>query len=224
MNRPRRTAAAAAALALATGGGCADDGGRAGVREAMDSMVSITAQRCEQPNDIHGLGVVVGADLILTAGHTVEGQLRRLLVDGQPAAVVDIDRNADLAVVHAPLPPGTDGPPGVAISALRPDRLILLAPDGPRTVAVHSRQTLVIEHVSDLTTYRRDVIVFEPGVTEGSSGSALVDDQGRLAGIVILNDGSADRGIAVTAEEAGAVLAAAVAATAATETTAPVSC
>ena len=37
-----------------------------------------------------------------------------------------------------------------------------------------SRETLVIEHASDLATYRRDVIVFTPGGAEGASGSPLV--------------------------------------------------
>lgn len=206
MSRPGRTTAALGALSIAVVGGCADDGAGAAVRDAMGSVVAITSQRCERPNDVHGLGIVVSEDLVLTAGHTVEGNLRELTVDGQPAEVVTIDRNTDLAVVHALLPPEIDRTGALALTALRPDSLVLLGVDGPRDVHVDIRQTLVIEHATDRATYRRDVVVFTPGVVEGSSGSPLVDDQGRLAGIVILNDEAANQGIAVDANEISALL------------------
>ena len=61
-----------------------------------------------------GVGVVV-IDLVVTAGHTVEGDLRVLSVDGQPARVVLIDRRTDLALVsadsHRAQPPTPAGDP-----------------------------------------------------------------------------------------------------------------
>ena len=59
---------------------------------------------------------MVGNDLVLTAGHTVEGDLRQL--------TVEIDRAV----------------------------------------------TLVIEHATDRATYRRDVVIFSPGVSDGEIG------------------------------------------------------
>ncbi len=57
------------------------------------TIVAVETQRCRQPNRFHGVGVVVGDDLVLTAGHTVEGDLREL--------TVEIDRHVTLVVEHA---------------------------------------------------------------------------------------------------------------------------
>ena len=193
-------------LALGFVAGCSDDGSRAAVRGAVRSVVTVDSQRCERPNRTHGLGLLVGDGLVLTAGHTVEGDLRDLTVDGQPAEVVLIDRNSDLAIVAAPLSPPRERTDTPSLSALRPENLVLIGPDGPRDVHVDSRETLVIEHVSDRATYRREVVVFTPGVAEGSSGTPLVDAQGRLAGVVILDDETNGQGIAADVTEIATLL------------------
>ena len=75
----------------------------------------------------------------------------------------------------------------------------LLGPDGARSVAIERRVTLVVEHATDRTTYRRDVVIFTPGVIDGESGSPIVDDVGRLVGLVVADqDGE---GVAVAADE-----------------------
>jgi len=206
VKRAARTAIALGAMAIGTTTGCADDGARAGVVAARHSVVAVVAQRCARPNPARGLGVMVGDGLVLTAGHTVEGDLRRLTVDDRPAEVVVVDRNLDLAVLRFPERPTPHGSERVTLSALRPANLVLLGEDGPHEVVVDSRETLVIEHATDRATYRRDVIVFTPGVEEGASGSPLVDDQGRLAGMVILNDDETAQGVAVTAGEIAGLL------------------
>jgi len=195
-------AAAAVVIAAALATACANDGPDAAIERVTAAVVAIESQRCENPNRAHGQGVIVGPDLVVTAGHVVEGTLRSLTVDGQAAVVVAIDRNADLALVAADLPDFE--PP--EFSSLRPADLVVLGPDGPQPAHVESRERLVIEHATDLATYRREVIAFTPGVIEGMSGSPVVDDQGRLAGIVILEDEGTGEGIAVVAGEVSAML------------------
>jgi len=194
-----RAAVAVAAVLLPA---CANDGPGADITRANDAVVAIESQRCENPNRVHGQGVIVAPDLVVTAGHVVEGDLRSLTIDGQPAAVALIDRNTDLALLSAELP---DVDP-IEFSALRPADLVLLGPDGSQPIRVEGRETLVIEHATDHATYRREVFSFTPGVVEGTSGSPVVDDQGRLAGIVILNDEDTREGIAVAASEASALI------------------
>ncbi len=166
---------------------CANDGPDSDIARANRSVVPIVSQRCENPNHAHGQGVIVGRGMVITAGHIVEGDLRSLAVDGQPATVVALDRNTDLAIVAADLP-ATEP---LGFSALRPPDLVLLGPDGPQRVRVQGRETLVIEHATDHATYRRAIIVFTPGVVEGMSGSPVVDQQGRLAGAVDASEISA---------------------------------
>ena len=173
--------------------GCADDAPAPAV--APPQLVAVETQRCRQPNRFHGVGVVVGDDLVLTAGHTVEGELRALRVDGQPARVVAIDRRTDLALVSADVPAAQPPTPAPEI----PDEAQLLSPDGQHDVDLDRHVTLVVEHATDRATYRRDVVIFTPGVADGESGSPLVDDSGRLVGIVIADQEG--EGVAVTADE-----------------------
>jgi S1-C subfamily serine protease len=166
------------------------------------TLVEVETQRCSQPNRFHGVGIVVGDDLVLTAGHTVEGDLRDLTVDGEPARVVTIDRRPDLALVSAELPESAAPTPAPDV----PGTARLLTTDGDRDVAIDRAVTLVVEHATDRATYRRDVVIFSPGVVDGESGSPIVDDAGRLVGIVVADQRG--EGVAVTVDEAEDLLAA----------------
>ncbi len=216
--RPRRVltaivTAAVSVLAGAAFAGCADDGPPAEVdpRDAV-AVVPVAAQRCEQPNRAHGLGVVVGDGVVVTAGHVVEGDLRALEVDGRPATVRTLDRDSDLAVLAVPgltAPVGVDGllAPSPRPDAALVDTATLVRVDDTVPVQLSRREVLVVDNVSDHATYRRHVVVFEPGVVEGDSGAPLVAGDGRLVGIVIL---TRDReAFAVTAAEVSGLLAAA---------------
>jgi S1-C subfamily serine protease len=177
--------------------GCGDDALTAAVEPP--TLVAIETQRCQQPNRFHGVGVVVGDDLVLTAGHTVEGDLRELTVDREPARVVVIDRRTDLAILSAPTAVDI-----VAAASEVPEEAQLVGPDGIRPVDIDRHVTLVVEHATDQATYERDVVFFTPGVTDGESGSPIVDDAGRLVGVVIADqDGE---GVAVTIDEITAIL------------------
>ncbi len=174
--------------------GCGGDGDAANEVEPP-TIVAVETQRCEQPNRFHGVGIVVGDDLVLTAGHTVEGELRELTVDGEPARVVTIDRRTDLAIVSSEVPTASSP----TLQPVVPDDGRLLGPEGPRNVDIDRQVTLVVEHATDQATYRRDVVIFTPGVVDGDSGSPIVDDAGRLVGVVIADQEG--EGIAVTAAE-----------------------
>ena len=181
--------------------GCGDDATVSDVEPP--TIVAVETQRCRQPNRFHGVGVVVGDDLVVTAGHTVEGDLRALTVDGEPARVVLIDRRTDLAILSGDAP--ADEPPTAAATV--PGSARLLGSDGERSVDIDRKVTLVVEHATDRATYRREVVVFDPGVVDGESGSPIVDAAGRLVGIVIADQEG--EGIAVTADEISRVLGAA---------------
>jgi S1-C subfamily serine protease len=178
--------------------GCADDS----PAEAAEppSLVEVETVRCSQPNRFHGVGVVVGDDLVLTAGHVVEGELRDLMVDGEPAEVITIDRRTDLALVSADVPPTPAPTPADDV----PESARLLTASGARDVDIDRHVTLVVEHATDRATYRRDVVIFTPGVVDGESGSPLVDDAGRLVGIVVADQQG--EGIAVTVDEVAALV------------------
>ena len=67
---------------------------------------------------------------------------------------------------------------------------------------------LVVHDATDRARYERDVHVFTPGVAEGTSGAPLIDDDGRVAGLVVLDNRGDDVAYAVTAAELTDLLAA----------------
>jgi Trypsin-like peptidase domain len=202
--------AAPAPLALAA---CADDGpiATSGGPDALGvvDVVTVAAQRCETPNRAHGLGVVVAPGTVVTAGHTVEGNLRALEVDGRPGVVRLLDRTTDLAVLDVLGLPGPSGPdimrPATRSDSALVDTAMLVRPDGASDVRLLRRETLVVDHASDDATYRRHVVVFAPGVIEGDSGAPLVGEEGSLVGVVILTRDDREA-YAVTAAEVADLL------------------
>jgi S1-C subfamily serine protease len=186
---------AGAALAVA---GCGADAPTSAAEPP--TVVEVETQRCRQPNRFHGIGVVVGDDVVLTAGHTVEGDLRELRVDGTPARVITIDRRTDLALLSVELADSTVP----TMASETPEAASLITLDGNRDVEIDRHVTLVVEHATDRATYRRDVVIFTPGVADGDSGAPIVDDAGRLVGIVVADQGG--EGVAVDADEVTTLL------------------
>jgi S1-C subfamily serine protease len=188
--RPRLVALVLTALAACGGAERHDDALPAA------QVVHVAAQPCEHPNRAFGLGVVVAEGLVATAAHTVDGALRTLTVDDVPAAVVAIEPRTDLA----PLAADIDGPP-VELSTAAPAAATLLGPDGPIAVEIEDTGTLVVHDATDRRRYERQAHVFTPGVAEGASGSPLVDGDGKVLGIVVLDSRRGDNAYAVTAAE-----------------------
>lgn len=162
----------------------------------------MAAQPCTTPNRASGVGVVVGDGLVATAAHTVDEPLRELTVDGAPAQLVTIDARTDLAVLAAPQARGTVE---LTIAAgIRPAVVAVVGSDVP--VRITSTGPLVVNDATDGERHRRDVHRFAPGVAAGTSGAPLLDGDGRVLGIVVLD--ASDEAYAVTAAELRAVLSA----------------
>lgn len=197
MRRPHRTArllalllvAATAAPALAAGAILT-----APDRRAIPMLVSRGGSVLE-----YGTGVIVGPTTVLTAAHVtpadrVEVRLPKSSVNGR---VVCRDRIEDAAVVNAPLPRGTPY-----------YRLSFRLPSVGETVRVggypnrewkttRGRITHIIS--SAILSGRRvnsPMIVFEPAVHQGASGSPVLDTGGRVIGIFVASNQQSNYSIA----------------------------
>ncbi|MET0325690.1 MAG: serine protease [Ilumatobacteraceae bacterium] len=194
--RPRRVAAiltvGAAAVAAAVAAGC--DDGDDDITDAI--VVSVAAQPCASPNRDRGVGVVVGPDLVATAAHVVDGDRRELTVDDRPARVVAVDARTDLALLRADV----DGPAATPTDD-PPTHGVVRTPDGDQDVDVTRTGRLVVDDTTDGVRHERQVHTFTPGMEPGTSGAPLLDDGGRLTGIVVLTNRTDGTAYAVTAAE-----------------------
>lgn len=202
--RPRRLTAAGLSLAI---GSLVVSGGACGEDERADprvDVVAVGAQRCDDPNMARGVGVVVGEDLVATAAHTVEDQLRELTVDGRPARVLVLDARTDLALLRA----SVDARPlrwaAPSTEALGPG-IIHLA-DGPRDVDIVRSGPLIVDDVTEHVRHEREVHTFTPGVARGASGAPLTTRSGELLGIVVLDRTDTDEAHAASAGELRALI------------------
>jgi S1-C subfamily serine protease len=184
--RPRRLAALIALTACS--------GGRTA---APPEVVAVSAQPCNSPNRSLGWGVVVAEGLVATAAHTVEGPLRELRVDGQPATTVTVDARTDLALLAAP-DVSTDP---AELSDRAPSSATLLTPGAEQSVELVSTGPLVVHDTTDGVRHERQVHRISPAVASGTSGAPLVDDDNRVLGIVVLSEPADDIAYAVTAGE-----------------------
>lgn len=159
-------------------------------------VVEVAAQPCDRPTRSRGLGFVVAEDLVATTAHTVEGPLRDLTVDGVAARVAAIDPRTDLALLAVELdaaPAELSNEPGVAGS--------VLGPGTASSVRIVRTGTLVVNDATDRARYERQVHTFTPGVEDGTSGAPLVDADGRVLGVVVLDRRGDNLAYAVTARE-----------------------
>lgn len=160
------------------------------VRAGVPPVVAVAAQRCTRPVADRGLGVVVGDDLVATAAHTVEGELRELTVDGLDATVVALDPRTDLALLSvvvdaAPAVLGTGGAGGETGPAW------LHEADARTPVEIVRTAPLIVDDATTGRRHRRQVHTFTPGVEAGTSGAPLTSLDGHVIGIVVL-DGRGD--------------------------------
>ena len=56
----------------------------------------------------------------------------------------------------------------------------MLGPNATSTVEIDRAVTLVVEHATDRATYRRDVVIFSPGVSDGEIGGSLPKPSRRM--------------------------------------------
>jgi S1-C subfamily serine protease len=164
-------------------------------------VVAVAAQPCDSPNRSFGFGVVVADGVVATAAHTVEEPRRDLRVDGEPARVAVLDPRTDLALLTVDL----DAEP--APIAGDPPRDATLAMPADRTeVEIVRTGPLVVRDTTDRARYRREVHTFSPGVADGTSGAPLVDRDGRVLGIVVLDNPGRGIAYAVTGKELSRLL------------------
>lgn len=146
----------------------------------------------------YGTGVIVGHATILTAEHVLAGRMEvrlpKVTVTGQAVCRAHYE---DLAVLSAPLPKGTPyyrvsyRMPGVG-EAVRVGGY----PDRHWTVA-RGRVTHVIQSATlgGRSVHAR-MIVFEPALRHGASGSPVLDGQGRVVGIFVASNTQANYSVA----------------------------
>lgn len=154
---------------------------------------------------LEGSGFVVAPERVMTNAHVVAGTSNVTVdVPGRtlPAKVVLYDSNTDVAVLavpglgEAPLPLAPQ-PAKSGTSAI-----VLGYPGGGSYKAspARVRETLQLPgpNIYDSANVRREVYTVRGSVQQGNSGGPLVDDQGRLLGVVF--------GAAVDNSETGFVL------------------
>lgn len=193
----RRLAVALSALAA----GCADDGpdGAPPAGFASLRVVEVAAVPCDRPLASRGMGVVVADGVVATAAHTVDGARREITVDGAPAEVVALDARTDLALLAAPVT-------GAATLARDPTGSVTLhLPDHAVAVTVLDTGPLVVHDTTARARHRREVHTIQPGVADGTSGAPLVDQHGRVVGIVVLDHPADGTAFAVTGAELAAL-------------------
>ena len=159
-------------------------------------VLAVVAQPCARPHRDRGVGVLLRSGLVATAAHTVDGPLRELTVDGAPAQVVILDARTDLALLSADVvgPPAPITVADIAHGTVR-------TPDGDHEVDVVRTGRLIVDDITGGVRHERSVHTFTPGVEPGTSGAPLVDDSGRVAGIVVLTNRTDGTAYAVTAAE-----------------------
>jgi S1-C subfamily serine protease len=171
-----------ALLCAATTAGCGDEA--SGPR-----IVRVSVPGDGRVPDV-ATGVIAGDGRVLTVAHVLGGG-RSATVLGRPAAVVRIDRRADLALLSVPGSRAaplrfSDGTGAVAVRVLRDGRPRML----PGTV-----RRRVVARVRDAPTDRpriRPAIELGVGVAPGDSGAPVLDPDGRLLGVVFAEAGDRD--------------------------------
>jgi S1-C subfamily serine protease len=167
-----------------------------GDEPALPVVVEVAAEPCDTPNRSFGFGVVLAEGLVATAAHTVEGPRRHVTVDGRPARVAVLDTRTDLALLAVEL-----DVPQAQIAHDSPRHAIIVVPAGPIDVEILRTGPLVVHDTTDRARYRREVHTFTPGVEHGMSGAPLVDDHGRVLGVVVLDNPGRRVAYAVTGNE-----------------------
>jgi hypothetical protein len=154
--------------------------------ESTRRAVAIETQGCGHAPGSDGSGVLLGPDLVLTAGHVVAGSTsvsasrpRTSTDDNEPqaipAAVVALDRDRDLALIrtHSPLTAGTLEAP--IINTVDAGAVVHFTGQkkvsGPATVV--ERTVIVADRVRSSRRVRRLGYLLSATTEQGDSGSGL---------------------------------------------------
>jgi S1-C subfamily serine protease len=151
----------------------------------------VEAVGCDRPQTRSGVGAFVADDVVLTAAHVVEGDLRELRVGETSAVVVGIDTRTDLALVALIDRDSTvDGDlPRWIVTPHRdasPGPVQVVTPEGSTDITLVRRLTLRVEDITADTTVERRALELDVVVDPGASGSPVIDANGDLIGVVTL--------------------------------------
>jgi S1-C subfamily serine protease len=163
-------------------------------RRAIPMLVSTGTSMSE-----YGTGVIVGPNTVLTAAHVtpadkVEVRLLDATVTGR---IVCRDRIEDAAVITAPLPRGT---PYYRISFRIPavgETVRVGGYPNRHWKTTRGRITHIIASAI-LSGHRvySPMLVFEPAVHQGASGSPVLDSSGHVVGIFVASNQESNYSIA----------------------------
>jgi S1-C subfamily serine protease len=158
------------------------------VEQVVPSTVKIESVACERIQE--GSGFVVAGDLVVTNAHVVAGEEDTVVErdDGEDldAEVVAFDPNRDLAVLRVPgldrpaLDRATIGEGGVGAAFGHPGGGDLRA--APFSVGQKVQATGT--DIYDRRSTTRQVLILAADLEKGDSGSALVDPNGDVVGVV----------------------------------------
>lgn len=187
------------ALALALLGGtvaCGDDA------RPVTAAHHLVVRPCQGALAHRASAAAIGPQLLVTVAHSFEGAEEVEVTDaaGQPvgATVVHLDPGKDVALL------ATDRPVADHLALAPPEadvRVGILAygqADGPHLEA--GRITELVDVTLD-GEGRRAALRLEASIEPGDSGAAVVDDDGRLVGMVFATARNAEAGWAVSSSE-----------------------
>jgi S1-C subfamily serine protease len=175
------------------------------------STVKVEGTACDRIQD--GTGFVMGTDLVVTNAHVIAGESRTRVIteDGRrlDTTLLAFDPNRDLAILRAP---------GLALPALtegdgQPDMRGALF-GHPGGGALRESPMRISEQIvargSDIArtaTTEREVFVLAAVTAPGDSGAPVVDESGRVVGVMFAYDISRQTtAYALTRKELDAVL------------------
>jgi len=177
------------------------------------STVQVLAFGCNLARR-EGTAVVIGPDRLLTNAHVVDGsRLVDIVADGRPTAVAvsaGVASGADLAVVTTagvespalPLAPQDAAPRSVVRLAGYPS-----APSGRREEGLVIDEDRVVDYVPGARLGEPGMVMRLSGPSRpGMSGGPVLDDTGRLAGIVFGVEVDSRRALVIPASSLRALL------------------
>ncbi|HLR99826.1 acid resistance serine protease MarP [Mycolicibacillus parakoreensis] len=185
------------------------------VAAAQPSVLKIRAVATSCQKVLEGTGFVVAPQRVMTNAHVVAGSTGVTVeVDGTPydATVVSFDPNHDISLLAVPNLPSE---PLTFVDDPAPsgtDAIVLGYPGGGVFTATPARVREIIElsgpDIYQTTTVNREVYTIRGTVRQGNSGGPLIDQSGRVLGVVF---GAAvdddDTGFVLTANEVSRQLA-----------------
>ena len=180
---------------------------------AAGSVVKVngTAEACVQNQT--GSGFVAAPGMVVTNAHILAGVDEPVVqtLDGQTVAgtVVYYDDQTDLAVIHAPgleAEPLSTGPRAEVGELVAFMGYPLGGPFSSKTAVVQGLTNISTTSVDGTVSAPRQIYQLAADVQQGNSGGPLLDQQGRVIGVIFAKSETSRTGYALGMEELSPVL------------------